>query len=135
MDHRDAAFGDDERPRGQPADQRVAVRRGENGVERVAAMRLAVTGGDRQQVEVVIAEHRDGGIAERHHFAQYRERSGPAVDEVADEPQPIAARRESDEVEQFAELGVAALDVADRVERHVETVGRVAASLLELTRF
>ena len=42
------------------SEQLVAIGRGEDVVERVAAMRPAVTGGDRQQVEVVVAEHRDG---------------------------------------------------------------------------
>ena len=88
--HREAAFGHDERARGEPCDERVAVRRVEDRVERVAAMRLAMAGGDGEQVEVVVAEHGDGGIAERHHLAQHGERSGAAVDEVADEPQPVA---------------------------------------------
>ena len=90
-------------------------------------MRLAVAGGDRQQVEVVVAEHGDGGVAQRHHLAQHGERAGAAVDEIADEPQPVVARREADEVEQLAELRVAALDVADRVERHGSVAVRISA--------
>ena len=78
-------------------------------------MRRAVSGGDGQQVQVVVAEHRDRGIAERHHVAQHRERIGTAIDEIADEPQPIARRREADQRQQLAELGMATLDVADRV--------------------
>ncbi len=86
-------------------------------------MRFAMPGGDRQQMKIVIAEHRDGGIAQRHHFAQHGKRVGPAIDEIADEPQAVAARREADEVEQLAEFGVAALDIADCVERHLNVRG------------
>ena len=49
---------------------------------------------DGQQVEIVIAEHRGGGVAERHDFAQHGERIGTAVDEIADEPQAIVGRAE-----------------------------------------
>ena len=74
MHQRQVAVGDDQRPRGEPADQRVAIRRLEDGVDRVVAMGLAMAGGDRQQVEIVIAEHGDCGVAQRHHFAQDRKR-------------------------------------------------------------
>ena len=71
-----------------------------------------------QQMQVVIAEHGDGGIAERDHLAQHGERIRTAIDEIADQPQPVARRREADQRQQIAELGMAALDVADRVKRH-----------------
>ena len=74
--------------------------------------------GSRQQVEVVVAENRHRRIAQCFHFAQDGERIGAAIDEVADEPQPIFAGGESDQLEQLAELGVTALDVADRVQAH-----------------
>ena len=44
-------------------------------VDRVAAMRLAMAGRDGEQMEVVIAEHGDRGVAQRMHFAQHRERA------------------------------------------------------------
>ena len=64
---------------------------------RVLPMRALVPGGDRQQVEVVIAEHRDRGVAQRLDLAQHGERVGTAIDEIADEPQPVrrAARSRS----------------------------------------
>ena len=77
-----------------------------------------MAGGDGQQVQVVIAEHGDGGVAERVHLAQHGERIRAAIDEIADEPQPIARRREADQRQQLAELGMATLDVADRIKRH-----------------
>ena len=67
---------------------------------------------------------RDRGVAQRLHLAQHRERVRAAIDEVADEPQPVAARREADQLEKLAELGVTALDVADRVESSSMTFRR-----------
>ena len=81
-------------------------------------MRLRVSGRDRQQVEVVVAENGDRGVAQRLHFTQHGERVRSAVHEVADDPQPILARREGDQFQQLTELGVAALDVADCVQTH-----------------
>jgi len=131
--HRELAVDGDQRPRGEPCQQRVAIRRRENGIERVVAMRLAMSRGDRQQVKVVIAKHGDGRVAERHHFAQHGKRIGSAIDEIPDEPQAVVVRREPDEIEQLAEFGVATLDIADCVKRHLN-VGEVPP-LLELQRF
>ena len=78
-------------------------------------MQLRVSGGDGQQMEVVVAENGDRGVAQRFHFAQRGERIRSAVHDIADDPQPVLARREADQIQQLAELGVAALDVADRV--------------------
>jgi len=117
--HRELALDRHQRPRGKPSEQCVAILGGENGIERVVGMRLAVAGGDRQQMKIMIAEHGHGRVAQRDHFAQHGQRIGPAIDQVADEPQAVGVGRETDEVEQLAEFGVAALDIADCVERHL----------------
>jgi len=124
VDHQPVAVGYDERPARKPVDECVAIAGAKDVVECVAAMRPAKTRRNCQQVKIVIAEDRGRGIAERDHFAQHRERVGPAVHEIADEPQAVLARRERDEVEHRAELGVATLEVADRVEGHVEASRR-----------
>ena len=118
MHEQPLALDDDERTASQPVEQFVAVGRLEDRRERVVPMRLRVAGGDGQQMEIVVAEDGDRRIAQRLHFAQRGERIGSAIDDIADEPQPVLARREADQLEQLAELGVAALDVADRVEAH-----------------
>ena len=61
-----------------------------------------------------------GQSAQLAHLAQHLERRGSAVHQVADQPEAVRRCGEADEVEQLAELGVAALDVADRVVRHEE---------------
>jgi hypothetical protein len=66
----------------------------------------------------VIAENDRGGIAQSANPAQYFERIGSTVDQVADEPERIAIRREFQGAEQGAEFCVAALHVTDRVQRH-----------------
>ena len=132
--HQALALAHDERARREPVDEVGAIGRGEDVVERVAAMRRAVARGDGQQVQVVVAEHDLRRVAQRLHLAQDRERTGAAVDEVADEPQPVARRREPDQVEQLHELLVAALQVADRVVRHRAEGSFARASRLHDTR-
>jgi hypothetical protein len=66
-------------------------------------------------VEVVVAEHDHGALAQIAHEAQHGERRRPAVDEVADEPQPVPGAIEPREREQGSQFLEAALDVADRV--------------------
>ena len=118
MDEQTIVFLHDQRPSRQPIDQFVAIGRGENRVERIAAMRLAMAGRDRQQMKIVIAEHSDRRVAKRDDFAQHGERIGSAIDEIADQPQPIVVARKGDRVEELTQLDVTALDVADRVVRH-----------------
>jgi hypothetical protein len=65
-------------------------------------------------MQIVIAERDDGRFTQRMHAPQHRERLRTAIDEIADEPEPVAVGGESDACQQGAELAVAALHVADR---------------------
>jgi hypothetical protein len=103
----------------EPVQQSIAVASGEHVVERVfppGPSRRRERG--RKQVEVVIAEHGHGAVAERAHEAQHVQRIGTAVDEVTGEPQPISVRLEPHPTQERSELSVAALDVANRVRGH-----------------
>src|SRR5690606_22061497 len=71
-----------------------------------------------KQREIVIAEHDDRPLAERLDRAQHRERLAAAVDEVAAEPERVLRRIELQPVDQPGEFVMAALDVADRPDRH-----------------
>ncbi len=82
----------------------------------VAQPRAAVRNG--QQVQIVIAQGNRCGIAQRAHPPQYLQRGGAAIDQIPDEPEPVAVRREAHRLKQRIELRVAALHVADSVERH-----------------
>ena len=115
----------------QPVEQRVGIGRIEDLAQRVALAGLAHAGGDREQVQVVIAEHHRHGVVERHQAAQRRERFGTAIDQVADQPQPVARGIESDPLEQRLERTVTTLQVADRVSGHEERgcVGQSAAGI------
>jgi hypothetical protein len=73
--------------------------------------------GEREKMQIVVAEHHDGALAQIAHEAQDRERRRTPVDEVADEPQPVAGALEPAELEQRLQLLQAALYVADRVGR------------------
>jgi hypothetical protein len=87
-------------------------------------------------MQIVVAEHGDRRATERSDLAQYGERARPAIDQVAHEPQAIVLGRESDCVEQLAELCVTALHVAYRGEQggRVAIGGAVAANVPERGR-
>ena len=66
----------------------------------------------------MIAEDRDRAVAELAHEAQYLQRFRPAVDEVADQPQPVVAA-EAQSLEERLQLVEAPLHIADRIGRHL----------------
>src|SRR5438874_8689037 len=69
-------------------------------------------------MQVVVAEHGSRLVAELAHVAQHRQRLGAAVDEIADEPEPVLRRIEGELRQELAQLVEAALHIADRVRRH-----------------
>ncbi len=99
----------------QPFEQRGAIRRGQNVIERVIAALARTAINDRQQVQIVIAEDDRGGIAQSANPAQDFERIGAAIDQVADEPDGISIGGEFQGTEQCAEFRVASLHISDRV--------------------
>ena len=118
MDQQTLTVAHDERSSREPIDQRFTVRRGKNGIERVAAMRFPVPRRDGQQMKVVVAKDGTRGIAQRDDFAEHLQRLRSAIDEIAHQPQAIVAGGKPYQVEQLAQLGMTSLNVADRVERH-----------------
>src|SRR5262249_31101074 len=112
------ALDDYERPALQPVEELVAVGRRENRRDRVATMGLRMSRRHGEQMEIVIAENGGRRVAERLDFAQRGERFGAAVDEIADEPQLVAARGKREQLQKLTQLHVAALNIADRVVAH-----------------
>src|SRR5690606_8494305 len=92
----------------------------------------ADAGVDRQQVQVMVAEHGGGARTESAHHAQRLERGGAPVDEIAGEPERFVGRQA---FEQFAQAGGAALYVTDRDHRVLVTPAnpRTIRSLLRPT--
>ncbi len=115
MDQREPVLGVHERAIPQPREELVAIGSGEDVIERIALALLLDAFGDAQQMEIVIAEHRDRGVAQGLHVAQARERIGTAVHQVADEPEAVARGIECERVDEPREGLVAPLQVADRV--------------------
>ena len=106
-----------ERPGAQPRDELLAVGRVEHILEGVALAGFLDALGHADEVQVVIAQHRHSGGAEVLYEAQAAQRIGAAVHEVADEPEPVAARVEADLFDERLEGREAALEIADRVGR------------------
>jgi len=114
--HQQVAIGQvRQRPVAQPVEQFVAVRRGQDVGHRVGTVRIADAVRDRQQVQIVVAEHHGGARAERLDAAQRRQRLRPAVDQVAGEPERGTGVGGIDALQQCFQAGVATLQVADRI--------------------
>ena len=94
------------------------VRRAQDGINSVTVMCLRVTGGDDQQMQIVVAEHGNGARAQAFDETQHRQRMRPAVYQVADQPQTVACRIERAFVEQAAQRRIATLHIADCVNGH-----------------
>ena len=69
-------------------------------------------------MQVVVPEHCARPVAEVGDEPQHVERTRAAVDEIAGEPEPIAAAIEVNLVQQRSQLGVASLHVPDYVGGH-----------------
>ncbi len=75
----------------------------------------------------MIAEDDRGGIAQGANAPQHFQGVRAAVHQIAHEPHGIAIGRELQRREQRAEFRVAALHVADRIQRHQAPPGSSAA--------
>jgi hypothetical protein len=104
----------------QPVDQRLPVRGEQDALQVRVDLALVVRTafGDRQQRQVVVAQHHVAVLAQRMHQAQRFQRFAAAVDQVAAEPQPVLRGVEADLLQQALGGTVAALEVADRPDRH-----------------
>jgi len=107
-----------QRPVPQPVEQPVAVGRGEHVPKRVVFTTLDGALSQRQQVQIVVAEHGHRAIAQITHEAQCDKGGRAAVDEVAHEPQAILRTIEPECAKQRLQLFEAALNIADRVGSH-----------------
>ena len=64
MNEQQVAIAHDQRTRSQPRQQLIAVGRVKNTAERVLPVRASMSCRHGQQVQIVIAEHGDGGRAQ-----------------------------------------------------------------------
>jgi hypothetical protein len=83
-----------------PIEQIVSVRRIENRRHRVPRLGNTKTFGKRQEVEIVVAQHRNESVAESFGPTQHRKGVGTSIHQVADQPQPIMFVVETDLLEQ-----------------------------------
>jgi CubicO group peptidase (beta-lactamase class C family) len=113
-----------EGPVAQPVEQLVAVACAEDVVERVGRPRaMPPVGREREQMQVVIAEHDLGGGTERAHVAEHLQRLRTAIDQIAHQPNFVVRRVEGELAQQRLQLDEAALHVSDRIGGHPSWVG------------
>ena len=72
----------------------------------------------RQQVQVVVAQHRGCRIPQVPDETQAGQRLRAAVDQVAGKPEPVPARVEPDFLQQLSQLIEASLEIANGVGGH-----------------
>jgi len=106
--------------RAHPFEQLVAIGREQHfaklGIDALLILALALA--DREQREIVIAEHDDRAVADALDGAQHLQRLSAAVDEIAAEPERVDGGIEADFLDQPDQLVVTALDVTDGSGRH-----------------
>ena len=103
----------------QPVQQFIPIRCCENVTESVAVFGARNALGHGKQMQVMIAEHADGGVAQVADGAEGLQRAGTAIDEVADEPDLVGSRIETDSVQQCHKLGMATLNITYGIGGHV----------------
>ena len=102
----------------QPVAHFVGVFVLDNGLDGIAFFHRAVAVEDGQQVQVVVTEDNLHAVFVLHAEFEALQRFGPAVDDVAREPERVAAVVESDFGQQGFQFVEAALHVADCVMCH-----------------
>src|SRR6185312_376797 len=112
-----------QRPGCEPLEKGVAVGRLQDLIQGIRPARWTAAARDGQQVQVVVAEHDDSVVPECAHVPQYLERLRATIDQITDEPQPVAVRREAYPAEKCSQLITAALDVADGMSAHCRIPG------------
>ena len=103
----------------QPGQQFRRIRRIQNVIDGVVVATLGKTFGDSEQVQVMVAQHGDRAVTQRFDEAQRGQRLGTAIDQIADEPETIAAAIEPDSDQQALEFIETTLHVTDGVSRHL----------------
>jgi len=102
----------------QPVQQLGCIRGVEQIIQGVALARADASGGDRQGSDVVIAQHDGDALAQRHDAAQRLGGLGPAIDQVAHEPQlarGVVCNFRA--CQQCVKLGAASMHIADHPDR------------------
>ena len=102
----------------QPVEQGGAVIGLQDGLQRVAARRLAHAVGRGQKVQVVVAQQAADSALCGLAAAQHRQGFGAPVDQIAQQINGVAAGGITDFIQKACQSAVAALHVAYTVKRH-----------------
>lgn len=110
---------EDEGTRGEPAEEVVPVRRGEERAEGLVGLGLGGCAHPAaERVDVVVAEDGRGRRAKADEAAKHTDGVGPAVDQIAGHDEAVPGRVERDAAEEAVEGFEVPLEVTDDVGRH-----------------
>src|SRR5690606_15856571 len=99
----------------QPVQQLLCVRRSQQFLQGILLAGFTYPGSNCQTVNVVVAQHADGAIAQGPNQAQRTERVGATVDQVTREPEgSLAVGRHVRMAEQAVQGAAAALNITNR---------------------
>ena len=85
----------------KPVQQFLYVGRFQDGLNRILFPDLRDPAMDCQQMQIMVAQHDHATSCEALEKTQHLQRMGAAVDQIADKPQPVRRRIESDAIQQF----------------------------------
>ncbi len=127
MHHHDGQVGvlRQQRAVAQPLQQFVPIRGVHQLLQPVFLLERGYPVGDRQQVQIVVAEHGDGTVAQPFDEAQGVERVRAAGDQIAAQPEYVVSGIELGQIQQTAQVVVTALDIANKTVRHETSVDNV----------
>lgn len=110
----------------QPGQPVLAIGGLQDGIERVAAVRLAHTMRHGQQVQVMVAQQAGHRALQRTQAAQHAQAVRPAIDEVAQEVEVVPRGGEIEGLQQPLKRITTALQVANEVDHGKDsaTLGR-----------
>ena len=118
MDHEERSFAIVQGLVPKPIDQVQPVAGFQYVADRIFGSKCHHPFRDRKEEDVVVTEHDADGWSERTDVAKHTEGIRPAVDQVADEPQPIFRGVEANMLNEALQGIVASLHIADCVCRH-----------------
>ena len=79
---------------------------------------LGLAVADCQQVQFMVAQHRDGPIPQFLDETQALQRLRATVDQVPGKPEPVPGRVKTDYLKQVPEFVETTLEIADGIDRH-----------------
>lgn len=118
MDHGKRPFTIQEPLLSEPRQKFLPIRCGENRLQRVFRTNCRDLFRHGKEEEIVVAQDGDGPISKVLDVAKDAQRVRATIDQIADEPEAISGRVESNMLDETLQRFVTSLHISDRVGGH-----------------